>query len=362
MTFNGIKKDFNDWSNDYLIKKLNLKNDLELGTLVLEEKFNSSKTEKIKSQIYKKWEIIYNQISKIFNYTNRAVAGPNKCLSTIQNQFNNIKNLYQKFLQIIVQNYDLRLILLELIENEIKSEINLQTIKLNCLTDEITKSVKEKAILKDNHQDTNNFYDISMNTYINNEFYIYKANTNFWKRLFTFSKIAKSIKLDYKNTKKATKNLKKKSVNLKIAIENMNEVINQQDYDINILIAKIDSLKKDDIHLDTFRVEDFEQYVYVVSTNTYQDSNFYKIGKTNNIKKRLSSLSTSSPDEFIIIQLYKCNNNTEIEKFLHQYFDEKRVNKNREFFKLSLNDLFSIEKLLASNYQNTIRIHENTLY
>ena len=74
-------------------------------------------------------------------------------------------------------------------------------------------------------------------------------------------------------------------------------------------------------------------YTYLLAAN-----NLFKIGKTKNIKKRLSILGTASPD----IQLIDfCNE--DIEKQLHIIFKDKRYKK--EWFKLEKEDLKGIEEI-----------------
>ena len=68
------------------------------------------------------------------------------------------------------------------------------------------------------------------------------------------------------------------------------------------------------------------------------DGKRFKIGKTNNIKKRLSILKTASPD----IQLIDyCNE--DIEKQLHRILKDKRYKK--EWFKLEKEDLRGIQEI-----------------
>ena len=73
------------------------------------------------------------------------------------------------------------------------------------------------------------------------------------------------------------------------------------------------------------------------------DGKRFKIGKTNNIKKRLSILKTASPD----IQLIDfCNE--DIEKQLHRILKDKRYKK--EWFKLEKEDLRGIQEIFFYFY------------
>ncbi|MDR0484883.1 MAG: GIY-YIG nuclease family protein [Alphaproteobacteria bacterium] len=73
-------------------------------------------------------------------------------------------------------------------------------------------------------------------------------------------------------------------------------------------------------------------YIYLIK-NEYMP-NLYKIGQTNNMKRRLAELNspTSIPAPFEIECVYEVRNYKIAEKALHEVFDRYRVSPNREFF------------------------------
>jgi uncharacterized protein (DUF433 family) len=88
--------------------------------------------------------------------------------------------------------------------------------------------------------------------------------------------------------------------------------------------------------------------VYILKTG----KNLYKIGKTQNLQKRLASYQTHLPVLFRVIRQYAAANMTELEECLHVLFQHKRLK--GEWFELTTDDLticdnlarnFSIEKL-----------------
>ena len=78
----------------------------------------------------------------------------------------------------------------------------------------------------------------------------------------------------------------------------------------------------------------------MISTYVIYDklTGYSKIGKTTDIKKRLSTLSTSNLNLELLVVLP-----TNQEKFLHKYFKEKHIEK--EWFCLSLSDIEEIKDL-----------------
>ena len=72
--------------------------------------------------------------------------------------------------------------------------------------------------------------------------------------------------------------------------------------------------------------------VYLIKAN-----NFYKIGATSNVKRRISEISTSIPFEISIITTITTDDMYKLEASLHDRFSEKRVN--GEWFILEQSDV-----------------------
>lgn len=63
------------------------------------------------------------------------------------------------------------------------------------------------------------------------------------------------------------------------------------------------------------------KYVYFIS-----DGQYCKIGFTKNIKKRIESLQTNSPNKLQLIKYFKTECAKDLENFLHDLFRTKKVN------------------------------------
>jgi len=83
-------------------------------------------------------------------------------------------------------------------------------------------------------------------------------------------------------------------------------------------------------------------FVYVLSNEIMPD--IYKIGFTEKSpRQRAADLSnTSIPTPYDVVAHWEVENPIGIEKELHRMFSNKRVANNREFFKLTDDDLLSI--------------------
>ena len=71
--------------------------------------------------------------------------------------------------------------------------------------------------------------------------------------------------------------------------------------------------KKIDIIFDNILIINninVNQYVYIISTKIYEGQNIYKIGRTNNLKSRLSTYNTGSHknDKYYYCYTFGCYN------------------------------------------------------
>lgn len=88
-------------------------------------------------------------------------------------------------------------------------------------------------------------------------------------------------------------------------------------------------------------------YLFVV-----EGTDYYKIGYTNHIYKRLSAVNTSSPQAVACIQYYAFTYEHEavgFEKYLHKCFAEKRLRNRitkqlKEWFTLTITDVNQISR------------------
>jgi hypothetical protein len=88
--------------------------------------------------------------------------------------------------------------------------------------------------------------------------------------------------------------------------------------------------------------EKYHGFVYLLSNQSMP--NIYKIGFTTlSPYKRAEQLSksTSCPTDFEVVCFAEFHNCYEAEKEMHRRFSDYRVNKGKEFFKLSVEDLIT---------------------
>lgn len=137
-----------------------------------------------------------------------------------------------------------------------------------------------------------------------------------------------------------------------------------QDIEKQLYIDKIQELeeKLKLLEKDKENVLEREQntrsgFVYIISNIGSFGENIYKIGMTRRLEPmdRIKELSSASvPFEFDVHAMIFSKDAPKLESTLHNYFNDKRVNKvndRKEFFKVTLDE---IEKVVRENYNATV--------
>jgi hypothetical protein len=112
--------------------------------------------------------------------------------------------------------------------------------------------------------------------------------------------------------------------------------------------------------IDSTPVE-YDEFVYVLTSKRYYKLNLFKIGKTANLKSRLSTYNTGnalSDDEQFFLCSIKTSDSRGLEKQLHRVLNAYRFN--REWYRIHASDLIKTVNFV-SNQQDALRIHVNQL-
>lgn len=94
-----------------------------------------------------------------------------------------------------------------------------------------------------------------------------------------------------------------------------------------------------------------KQYVYILTNDTMPG--LVKIGYTkNDPSKRAQQINaaTGVAMDFNVEWAYPCYNGFELEQEVHTYLDSFRLNKNREFFKMTVEEAKSVIERLGKRY------------
>jgi len=94
-----------------------------------------------------------------------------------------------------------------------------------------------------------------------------------------------------------------------------------------------------------------KQYVYILTNDTMPG--LVKIGYTKNDpskRARQINAATGVAMDFNVEWAYPCYNGFELEQEVHRYLDSFRLNKNREFFRMTVDEAKSVVERLGKRY------------
>lgn len=152
------------------------------------------------------------------------------------------------------------------------------------------------------------------------------------------------------------------SINLGVKNYRVNNIINrlskhEEFKDIDKLILPPNSYRR--VNLNTYRLTK-TQYDIIVDKLLYENTKkvsdgiyimkcneFYKIGMSSDIKKRLNSIQSSNPYPVSLEFNKKTSNSLSIEKQLHEIYKHKNIR--GEWFKLVDNDIKDIINYINEN-------------
>jgi len=117
-----------------------------------------------------------------------------------------------------------------------------------------------------------------------------------------------------------------KNDNNKVKINNLNINNDIEDRIKNLENKVIQRMKRESY-------ENNNNVIYIVTTEHKKELGHYKIGKTQDLKKRLSTYNTTDTHEVIYNISCKNKNNMDLlEKIIHLRLDEHRIEQNKEWF------------------------------
>ena len=96
--------------------------------------------------------------------------------------------------------------------------------------------------------------------------------------------------------------------------------------------------------------------VYVATTSVYESQGVYKIGKSENSKKRIRNMNVSRlpDDEMYVCYVATCDDALQAEKMIHSILSKYRVVPNREFFKLSIGEITNVVDNICMELNQTL--------
>jgi phage anti-repressor protein len=79
--------------------------------------------------------------------------------------------------------------------------------------------------------------------------------------------------------------------------------------------------------------------IYVFKVADKENDSVYKVGRTENIKKRLATYNTSVADNIDVLFVYECDNIKRVEKCIHNLMKEYQYRKYKEVYEVNIDIL-----------------------
>jgi hypothetical protein len=157
---------------------------------------------------------------------------------------------------------------------------------------------------------------------------------DFYSLLYKSKEILESVKEINDGNEYISKiNNEDKIILLEIAILSLNLIYKPK----NLVLERPKENKENNIKSESY------QFVYIAKHDQY-----YKIGRTVNIEKRIAAMKTGNPI-IEIIMTRRTENNIELEKYFHALFKGKQYK--REWFLLNHDDLKMLVGIFGFNYE-----------
>ena len=95
--------------------------------------------------------------------------------------------------------------------------------------------------------------------------------------------------------------------------------------------------------------------IYIATNKRYQSESIFKIGRSEDSVKRVKGMNTCviPTDDMYLCYVSQCYDSVSVEKIIHDLLEDYRVVKNREFFRLSFEEIKNTVDEICECFQVT---------
>ncbi|CCU55819.1 N1R/p28-like protein [Choristoneura biennis entomopoxvirus] len=97
------------------------------------------------------------------------------------------------------------------------------------------------------------------------------------------------------------------------------------------------------------------EWIYIASTDQYQQDKLYKIGSTERLHKRIKNYQTGRPDLYYYVWVKPCYNSKDLDYNIQNLLKDFKYKSNKELYHgISIDDLINIVEFIMNNYDKTL--------
>ncbi|CCU55445.1 N1R/p28-like protein [Adoxophyes honmai entomopoxvirus 'L'] len=97
------------------------------------------------------------------------------------------------------------------------------------------------------------------------------------------------------------------------------------------------------------------EWIYIASTDQYQQDKLYKIGSTERLHKRIKSYQIGRPDDYYYVWVKSCYNSKDLDYHIQNILKYFKYKSNKELYHgIHIKDLIDILEFIMDNYDKTM--------
>ncbi|CCU56121.1 N1R/p28-like protein [Choristoneura rosaceana entomopoxvirus 'L'] len=155
-----------------------------------------------------------------------------------------------------------------------------------------------------------------------------------------------------------SKMIRRYYIKIEIILYDYNKYINE--YNIRTKNKELAKANKKALMINKFMnnaviKSDKLEWIYIASTDQYQQDKLYKIGSTERLHKRIKNYQTGRPDLYYYVWVKPCYNSKDLDYNIQNLLKDFKYKSNKELYHgISIDDLINIVEFIMNNYDKTL--------
>ncbi|CCU56320.1 N1R/p28-like protein [Mythimna separata entomopoxvirus 'L'] len=142
--------------------------------------------------------------------------------------------------------------------------------------------------------------------------------------------------------------------------EKIKEIENIKNKELELKNEELLKANKKSVRIDKFInnvviKSDKLEWIYIASTDQYQQDKLYKIGSTERLHKRINGYQTGRPDAYYYVWVKNCYNSKDLDYHIQSVLKDFKYKPNKELYHgIHIDDLINIIEFIIDNHDKTL--------